>query len=217
MVRIFIDANVIVAYITYDGLLKTEWKGKEIEILNNNIKEAGLVNKGAYSFILIETLKKNKHINNLEFVTSSLTVSEASHAMKGNYQMAEMVRKGIPPKYFFKLGQKNPLPGDLKDLIKIDITRFCTFFISKKIIKLTEKSILKTTLDFLITRNCDSHDALLLSQAHSSVCSLFLTQDDRLGFKEYKKMKIVGPQEVYERIKSLAKTDNKIKLPFKSL
>jgi len=212
MERIFFDASVMADYILFKGLINRKSRERQIEILKNNLEISKLTKKGVYSFLSLETLRINRHMPKLEFFTSNLAIAEVGEVIKEKHQIDQMVEQGIPLKYWYKIGKNIKLPKDLGNIIRKDMIMFYILFIGRKMIKLTEEALLQAITDFIINKHCDSHDALLLSQAFSAQCDFFVTKDGSLKSTDY--VDVISPQILYEKIKEVSNMTRGISLPF---
>lgn len=175
-IKCFLDANVIANWIIFKKALEIMINEEE---KNDFLLRRKKDNSDAfYSYKLLNKLRID-NIKNVNFITSSLAISEAISVINEKICMDKMYEQNIPFKYWFKYKPKFELkPNEVIELYN-QIIGFKSIFIPYKKIKLVEKEKTNITVR-IISLHKETHDSFLVSQAITNKANHFITTDSRL-------------------------------------
>lgn len=169
------------------------------------------------SYEFINNLSKNK-FENYGFCTSLLALSEIFHAIIEEYCCMLMYQDGVPFSSWHKAKYRFKKKNEKTDWLLIDMLDFVDTFISNdveetnKIILLQDFYDYSLISDLVINKNCEVHDAVLLSTASHNDVKYFVTKDHDLRHVEFDKVKIVAPEIFNEKLgKSRKKSQKKVR------
>jgi len=172
--NIFIDSCIFADWLILKLSLEDYKTKKEKQ---DFLKEARKNNSNAYySYKIFEKIGKMK---SFIFHTSTLALSEVVSVIHEKYLLDLLYAKHIPFKYLMTYKYKVNLPKNVLQELSHEIIKIYLLYIKKKKIKLADDLIIQEVIS-LITKNIETHDAYLTSQAKFANCNFFVTKDQRL-------------------------------------
>lgn len=194
----FLDTNIITDWIIInEELQKIEGTEKRIGYLKNfkNIREEAL-----YSYLLIETIKTNDSILDLNFVTSNLAMAEMITVTYERYIAEDLFKMLLPMRYLSLIKRKYNNEHVLK-LHTENIRRFFKSFIKTQKIKLVEKVDTEKIMTTITKCKIDTYDSFLICQAIENSCVYFISNDERIKTKKKPDIKIVKSIYFFNKIR----------------
>lgn len=194
----FLDTNIITDWIIInEELQKIEGTEKRIEYIKNfkNIREEAL-----YSYLLMETIKTNDSILDLNFVTSNLAMAEMIAVTYERYIAEDLFKMLLPMQYLQFIKRKYENEHVLKVHTE-NIRRFFKFFIETHKIELVEKVDTEKIMETITKCKIDTYDSFLICQAIENSCVYFISNDERIKTKNKPDIKIVKSNYVFNKVK----------------
>jgi len=213
MSKIFIDTNVFVHWIILS------------KIRSERLNDPALWNKFRKirpSFEFLEKIREQNLFNNFAFFTSPLVISEIFYALLDEYRCRRMNDDGVPLSKWLTVKEKFNLSP--KEAIEVtqEIENFLDEFgifnhlgKNRKIRSLTTDDVDYFLISKLILeKNFRTHDAVLISTAANSGCEYFITTDKILIDSKIDDIKIINPESLLQKVKSIDNTvsDEKFKV-----
>jgi len=197
--KYFLDTNVIVDYILFKLALEQQ-KDKRGFIENfsksEEFKKAHSRILNSYNSFELLLRKTNGYV-----FTSHLALAEVIKVILERYQLNKLTDEGISLKEWFILKENIKLSKEDRKELKMGIKNFQKLFIRKtKKIGLANDSNLEKILFYIVSRNIDTYDAFLVSQAKAKKIDYFVTNDRQLKPKLKGIIATLSSQQFHDKL-----------------